>query len=230
MGERVALIPARGGSQRIPRKNIKEFLGVPALVRLIRTLQEAAVFDAIYVSTDDEEIAAVAVEAGAQVPFMRPESLSGHITGARPVIQHAIRTLELSGECTVGVFYPTAVLLEAKDIQRSLSMFQDSDSEFVLSVAEFPAPISRALAINEAGFVAPINDGAQARRTQDLEVFYHDLGQFYWGAGSSWLTDIAVVQAQTQGYIIEPWRAVDIDTPDDWRRAEMMFQALHEVI
>ena len=228
MGECVALIPARGGSQRIPRKNIKEFMGVPALVRLIRTLQEAEVFDGIFVSTDDAEIAEIAVSAGAEVPFTRPEALSGNVTGARPVIQHAVRALELDDECTLGVFYPTAVLLGASDVTGSLEVFRSGAAEFVLSVSEFPAPISRALAIDPAGFVAPVNAGAQAQRTQDLESFYHDLGQFYWGSARSWLTDTAVVNARTQGYIIEPWRAVDIDTPDDWRRAELMYQALHD--
>ena len=228
MSERVALIPARGGSQRIPRKNIRDFQGKPALTRLVNTLQDSGVFDAIYVSTDDREIAEVARDAGASVPFVRPAELADSYTGARPVIQHAVRTLGLERRVTLGVFYPAAVLLEPRDVTGSLAVFTDSDAEFVLSVAEFPAPISRALVRNESGLVAPINAQEQGRRTQDLATAYHDLGQFYWGTAGDWLGDTAVIDAKTYGYLIEPWRAVDIDTPEDWTRAELMFRAMHE--
>lgn len=226
----VALIPARGGSRRIPKKNIREFLGRPALERLVQTLQESGVFDRIYVSTDDEEIAKVAVSSGAEVPFIRPAELSDGFTGARPVIRHAIENLSLHGDSTVGVFYPTAVLLEVRDVVDSLALFSASDAEFVLSVAEFPAPIARALTMDEDGVISPVNPGEQARRTQDLARSFHDLGQFYWGTAGSWLGGTAVVNANTRAHVIEPWRAVDIDTPDDWRRAEMLYRVLHGLV
>lgn len=225
---RAALIPARGGSQRIPRKNIRDFAGQPALTRLIRTLQGSGVFDEVYVSTEDDEIAEVATAAGAAVPFRRPLDLADNMTGARPVIQHAVTELKIGGSVTVGVFYPTAVLLDAHDVRASLEMFEGAESDFVLSVGEYPAPIARALTMDEAGIVAPLNSKYQATRTQDLSAAFHDLGQFYWGSADNWLSDVAVVNAKTLGYLIDPWRAIDIDTPDDWRRAEIMYRVLHE--
>lgn len=226
MPARVALIPARGGSQRIPRKNIREFLGEPVLSRLVRTLGASEVFDSIVVSTDDSEIADVARASGASVPFTRPRELADNHTGARPVIQHAVRELKLEPECTLGVFYPTAVMLQPRDVRESLALFDRADVEFVLSIAEYPAPIARALALDDAGLVTPVSREAQNRRTQDLARSYHDLGQFYWGAAGSWARDGAVVDARTRGYMIEKWRAVDIDTPEDWHRAEMLFRVM----
>lgn len=228
MSERVALIPARGGSTRIPKKNIRDFLGRPALDRLVGTLRESGVCDTIVVSTDDAEIADVARAAGAEVPFVRPPELADDFTGARPVIQHAVRELGLGETTTVGVFYATAVLLEPSDVTASLADFRDGDVDFVLSVAEYPAPIARALVMDRDGLVAPIDASEQRTRSQDLDVAYHDLGQFYWGAAGNWLTDVPVVSARTRGYVIDPWRAVDIDTPEDWRRAELLYRVLHE--
>ncbi|WP_449277044.1 pseudaminic acid cytidylyltransferase [Leucobacter sp. GX24907] len=228
MGERIALIPARGGSTRIPKKNIRSFLGRPALERLVETLRTSGVCDTIVVSTDDDEIAQVARAAGAEVPFVRPQELADEFTGARPVIQHAIRELQLDGTSTLGVFYATAVLLEPDDVTASLAIFEQNEVDFVLSVAEFPAPIARALTKDSAGLMAPVDAGAQAHRSQDLGRAFYDLGQFYWGSAESWLTGTAVVNARTLGYEIEPWRVVDIDTPDDWRRAEALYRVRHE--
>lgn len=225
--ERTVLIPARGGSQRIPRKNIKEFLGVPALVRVIRTVQESGTADRVVVSTDDEEISAVARSAGAEVPFMRPAQLADAYTGARPVIQHAVRALGLHSNVRLGVVYPTALLTTAQDLRDSLRLLTGDDYDFVLSVAEFAAPIERALDVDAQRLVTPRDPERIQARTQDLVSTYHDVGQFYWGRARSWLTDVPVVQARCRAVILDSWRAVDIDTPDDWRRAELVFRMLN---
>ncbi len=227
MPETIALIPARGGSRRIPRKNIKNFLGVPALARVVHTLQTSQVIDRVIVSTDDREIASVAQAAGAEVPFIRPVELADDHTGARPVIQHAIEAAELAPGTQLGVFYPTAVLTTPDDVSSSSKLFQNEPCDFVISVVEFPAPIERALDIDERGGVSSRHTEFTQTRTQDLRPAYYDTGQFYWGSVDAWQSDVPVVQSRTHAFIIDPWRTVDIDTPDDWRRAELLHQVLH---
>lgn len=227
--ERVALIPARGGSKRIPRKNIREFVGVPALARVVRTLLESEAVTQVVVSTDDTEIAAVAEESGATTPFKRPAELADSFTGARPVIQHAIEALELGDDKTVGVFYPTAVLTTVDDVRGSVRLFDETDSEFVLAVSEFPSPVQRALVLNQDGAVRPREPEHVLARSQDLDVAYHDIGQFYWGQAGAWRRDIPVVQSRSRAYVVDAWRAVDIDTPSDWLRAEMVFRMLNDI-
>jgi len=226
--ERVALIPARGGSQRIPRKNIKPFLGVPILSRIIDTLEASGSVDRVVVSTDDEEIAEIARGSGADVPFMRPDELADHHTGARPVIQHGIDELDLSDEDVVVVMYPTAVMTTPDDLRTAAEMLLGDDAcEFVLSVAEFPAPVQRALHLGEAGEVSPREPEHLLRRSQDLRSAYYDIGQFYWGRVGAWRSPTPVVRARCRAYVMDQWRAVDIDTPDDWTRAEMVYRVQH---
>lgn len=227
MPDSMALIPARGGSQRIPRKNVREFLGVPALTRVVRTLVESGTVSEVVVSTDDAEIAEVAKAAGAVAPFVRPDSLADSRTGARPVIQHAVRELGLDGGTTLGVFYPTAVLTTVEDVAASAALFAEGRSDFVLAVAEFPAPIERALTVSPEGDLEARWPEQLGARSQDLPRSYHDIGQFYWGHAQEWLTDVPVVVARCRGYVVPTWRAVDIDTPDDWERAELVFGMLH---
>lgn len=219
----VALIPARGGSRRVPRKNVKSFHGVPAIARVIATLQASGLFDAVVVSTDDDEIADVAQAAGGVVPFRRPAELSDDRTGARPVIQHAVRELELDDADTLAVVYPTAVLLSTDDVVQAHSLLT-SDVDFVLTVAEFPAPIRRALALGPAHEVQELNDSDTFSRTQDLDRAFHDVGQMYWGRASAWKGDVPVVRAHTRAFVLPSWRAVDIDTPEDWEHAERVFE------
>lgn len=227
MGSRVALIPARGGSQRIPRKNIKPFVGVPALARVISGVLSSGTVDRVVVSTDDAEIASVARSSGAETPFTRPASLADSHTGARPVIQHAIKELGLDGSALVGVIYPTAVLMTPDDLHRSCALMTEEDCDFVLSVAAFAAPIERALTLDQTGRVAPVNPSHILTRTQDLAVAFHDIGQCYWGRATGWLGSEPVVTSRSRAYVVESWRAVDIDTPEDWVRAEMIYRLLH---
>lgn len=223
----MVLIPARGGSQRIPRKNIKDFLGVPALTRVVHTVIDSRTADRVVVSTDDAEIAEVARAAGAETPFLRPPELADSRTGARPVIQHAIDVLDLPDAARVGVVYPTALLTVADDLRTSAALLNDEDCDFVLSVTEFAAPVERALLVNDENMVHPRDPGSILARTQDLQQAYHDVGQFYWGSAGAWRTATPVVQARCRAFVLDMWRAVDIDTPTDWLRAEMIFRVLH---
>lgn len=228
MVERVALIPARGGSQRIPRKNIKKFLGIPALSRVVSTVVASGTVDRVVVSTDDLEIADIARCSGAEVPFIRPDVLADSHTGARPVIQHAVNALGLRDTAVLGVIYPTALLTSVQDLRGSAALFAQGDCDFVLSVAEFPAPVERGLLVGAGGEVRPRDPESLGMRSQDLPRTYHDIGQFYWGGARSWRGDVPVVQARCRAFVIDSWRAVDIDTPADWLRAEMVYRMLHE--
>lgn len=226
--ERVALIPARGGSRRIPRKNIRSFLGTPILSRIIDTLEASGTVDRIVVSTDDAEIAEIARRSGADVPFLRPADLADDYTGARPVIQHGLNALELADDDVAVVMYPTAVMTTPEDLRSAASMLLGEEScEFVLSVAEFPAPVQRALHLSATGEVSPREPENLLRRSQDLRTAYFDIGQFYWGRVGAWRSATPVVQARCRAYVVDQWRAVDIDTPEDWTRAEMAYRVLH---
>lgn len=224
----LAIIPARGGSKRLPRKNIREFAGRPMIAYAIQAARDAGLFDRLLVSTDDDEIAGVAREWGAEVPFMRPAELAGDHASTGQVIAHAI------GACGDGdppfhyicCIYPCVPLLRGGDIVEGLELLQRSGADYCYPVAEFPAAIQRALRRDAAGRMSPFNPEHQLTRTQDLERAYHDAGQFYWGARQAWLSNPRIL-IHGAGLPIPNWRAVDIDTEDDWARAEMIFNSIH---
>lgn len=226
MSKPIALIPARGGSQRVPRKNVRDFLGRPIIARVIQTLLTSGTVEQVVVSTDDAEIAEVAREAGATTPFVRPDSLADSFTGARPVIQHAVTELALPHDSVMGVFYATAVFMTADDVKGSLALLDEAEVDFVMGAAEFPAPIERAFSVDHQGQVHVRESAHIATRSQDLAPAYYDVGQFYWGRAGSWLTPIPVVAARTRAYVLDSRRVVDIDTVDDWARAEALFKVL----
>jgi pseudaminic acid cytidylyltransferase len=213
---RLAIIPARGGSKRIPRKNIREFAGRPMIGYAIAAARDAGLFDRIIVSTDDDEIAAIAREQGAEVPFKRPPELSNDTAGTVPVIQHAVQALALAQAGTPAVqvccIYPGVPLLQARVLRQALERLESSGCDFVFPVLEFPSPVQRALARDADGSTRSMFPEHAQTRTQDLPAAYHDAGQFYWGTGT---------------IVLPSWAAVDIDTPDDWARAEALFHALN---
>ena len=219
----MALVPARGGSRRVPRKNVRNFHGVPTITRVIQTLQATGLFDAVVVSTDDDEVAAVATKASAEVPFRRPAELADDRTGARPVIQHALDQLQLPDDDVLAVVYPTAVLLQPEDVLKAHGLL-GPQVDFVLTVAEFPAPINRALSVGEDGMVGELSSVHTHTRTQDLGRAFHDVGQMYWGTVGAWRGDSPVVRARTRALVLPAWRAVDIDTVEDWEHAERIFE------
>ena len=223
----VAVIPARGGSKRIPRKNVRLFLGTPLIARTVQAVVDAGLFDRVIVSTDDDEIASVAASAGADVPFVRPATLSDDHTGTREVIRHAVAELESHGLAfdLVCSIYATAVLLQSEDLKASRDALVAGRADFVFSATTFAFPIQRALRVDDDGSVAMIHPEHRRTRSQDLEEAYHDAGQFYWGRRDAWMSDEPMFGGRSRIHRLPRWRVQDIDTMEDWERAEMTVRA-----
>lgn len=230
----VAIVPARGGSKRIPGKNIRPFLGVPLLTRTIEVLRGANLFDRIVVSTDDPTIAETALRAGADVPFTRDASLADDHTPTAPVVADAVVRLEAEMAVMldpVCVVYPTAVFLQADDLRAALDCLISTEASLVFSAASFPAPIERAWRVDGAGRGQMIRPEYRLARSQDLPATYHDAGLFYWGTRGYWLAAAAGADQHgepTRLYVLPRWRAVDIDTPEDWEQAELLYRLAAE--
>lgn len=227
----VAVIPARGGSKRIPRKNIKPFCGKPMIAWSIEAALQSGCFGRVLVSTDDAEIAAVARQYGAEVPFVRPAELSDDHTGTMPVIRHAIEWCIQQGQAPERVccMYATAPFMRAEDIRRGLELLQANGCDYAFSVTSYPFPIQRAIRITPQGRVAMFYPEQFNTRSQDLEEAYHDAGQFYWGTVAAVLADKMIFASGAAPVILPRHQVQDIDTPEDWLRAELMFKAWREL-
>ena len=223
----LAVIPARGGSKRIPGKNIKSFCGRPMIEYAIEAAQRCGLFARIVVSTDSEDIATVARQAGADTPFMRPASLSGDHTTTAKVLQHALVELEAGGTydnaCCV---YPAVPFLRADDLRAGYDLIEFGRTGSVFAVCEYDAPIWRAFEQRSDGTLGLLWPEHRDTRSQDLPVAVHDLGQFYWVRVSDFMADPVVFTGTSRGVPIERHRAHDIDTPEDWQRAELIYRAL----
>lgn len=221
----IAVIPARGGSKRIPRKNIRAFHGRPMLAWPIDAAKACGLFGRIIVSTEDEEIAAVARSLGAETPFRRPAGLADDHAPTPAVVRHALETIggDFEYACCI---YPTAPLLRAGDLRRSFeTLAARTDKSFALGVTTFAFPVQRAVRIDEQGALAPLYPEFRDARSQDLEPAYHDAGQFCWGRAAAWLAGEPVFSDRTLPVIL-PRRVVqDIDTAEDWETAELLFEA-----
>jgi len=229
-GNKVAIIPARGGSRRIPRKNIKLFAGKPIIAWSIEAAIAANCFDKIIVSTDDEEIAEVARNYGAETPFIRPKELSDHYTGTNEVVKHAIEWLEenkfpLSLACCI---YATAPFIQSQFLQKAFKEIEKNNINFSYSVTSFPFPIQRAIRINKENRAEAIWPENISKRSQDLEETYQDAGQFYWGTADAFKQNLSIFSVTSVPVILPRYFVQDIDTPEDWIRAEIMFKALVE--
>jgi N-acylneuraminate cytidylyltransferase len=221
---RLAIIPARGGSKRIPRKNIKPFGGKPMIAWSIAAAQQSGCFDRIIVSTDDPEIAEVAKVHGAEVPFMRPLELSDDHTGTIPVIAHAISWESAQGKkvsqaCCI---YATAPFVRAEDLKRGLEVLESSGADYSFAVTSYPFPIQRAVRITPEQRVSMFQPEQFNTRSQDLEEALHDAGQFYWGRAKAWLAGLPLFNEGSAPIVLPRYRVQDIDTPEDWIRAELM--------
>lgn len=225
---KLAVIPARGGSRRIPRKNIKPFCGRPMIAWTIEAAKQSRCFDRLIVSTDDLEIANVAREYGAEVPFMRPAELSDDLTGTVPVITHAVKWLQENGATPqfVCCLYATAPFLQPADLRQGLEKLQTSEADYAFSVTSFPFPIQRALRLIKDERVEMFAPEHLNSRSQDLEEAYHDAGQFYWGRAEAWLAGRPLFSPKSAAVQLPRSRVQDIDTPEDWQRAEFMFKAM----
>lgn len=225
----VAIIPARGGSKRIPRKNIREFCGKSMIVWSIEAARNSGAFDRIIVSTDDAEIMRISIENGAEVPFERPTELSDDNVGTLPVIRHAVQWLNANG-CTVSnacCIYATAPFLRKDDLTDAMELLTGNPgTDFAFSVTAFDFPILRAIRLGENNRTSMFWPEHESARSQDLPSAFHDAGQFYWGTASAWLTKEKIFSSVSRAIILPPHLAQDIDTPADWIQAELKFKAL----
>lgn len=224
---RLAVIPARGGSKRIPRKNIREFCGRPIIAWSIEAALRSGCFDRVVVSTDDEQIAAAACACGAEVPFLRPAALADDHAGTLAVMRHAVETLAVDQQAgLVCCIYATAPFLRAEDLRRGLETLEQSGADYAFSVTSFAFPIQRALRLTPRGRVEMFDPAQFATRSQDLEEAWHDAGQFYWGRAAAWLDEAPLFGHGAAPVILPRHRVQDIDTPEDWLRAEWLFRAM----
>ena len=226
---KIAVIPARGGSKRIPRKNIRVFCGKPIIAYSIAAAQQTGLFDQVVVSTDDEEIATVAREFGATTPFIRPKEIADDFTGTNAVVKHAVawfnaQSNDVTHACCL---YATAPLVQANFITEGYEALSRSDAAFAFSVTSYAFPIQRAVRITPDGRVDAIYPEHRMTRSQDLEHAYHDAGQFYWGTARAFLEDMPMFAPHSIGVILPRHLVQDIDTLEDWDRAELMYRVIN---
>ena len=224
---KLGIIPARGGSKRIPRKNTKDFLGKPIIAYSIETALESGLFDEVMVSTDDKEIAKIAIKYGAKVPFIRSDENANDFATTVDVILEVLNQYKEEGKifeqaCCI---YPTAPFVSSEIIKRALDLLIINKYDTVFPVMEFSFPIQRAVKINQ-GKIALFQENYLNSRSQDLEKAYHDAGQFYWfdvgklwGNEKLWTDNTGVV-------IIKESQGQDIDTLEDWKLAELKYSLL----
>lgn len=223
----IAIIPARGGSKRVPRKNIREFCGRPMIAWPIATALESGLFDHIIVSTDDMEIADVAHDAGAEVPFSRPLGLADDYTGTTDVIAHALSWAanvgwEVDAACCI---YPTAAFILADDLRQAHQLL-DQECDYAFAAVRYGHPPQRGFMHSDGGGLRLVQPEYENTRTQDLPPIYHDAGQFYWGKAAAWMERLPLFGSRARFIDLPPWRAQDIDREEDWMMAELVFKAI----
>lgn len=226
----VAIIPARGGSKRIPGKNVKPFVGKPIIAWSIEAAIAAGIFDRIIVTTDSEEIARVAGKYGAETPFVRPPELSDDHTPTAPVIAHCLEWLAAQGTpaqygCCI---YATAPFLRAEYVRQGFELMVNRQVSSVFSVTTFPFPIFRALRLAKDGHLTMFWPEHELTRSNDLPEAFHDAGQFYWLESETFLQTRRVYGQDALPVILPRYLVQDIDTPEDWLTAEYMFRALQQ--
>ncbi|MBN1548064.1 MAG: pseudaminic acid cytidylyltransferase [Syntrophaceae bacterium] len=225
---KIAVIPARGGSKRIPRKNIKLFCGKPMIAWSIEAAKESGLFDHIIVSTDDSEIAEEAKRWGAEVPFVRPPELSNDYAGTTEVIAHAVlwaldQGWDVDAVCCI---YATAPFVQVSDLKRGKDALESGNWLYAFTVTEFAAPIFRSFKETPDGGIEMFFPEHFTARSQDLPLALHDAGQFYWGRPSAWTSRKRIFDHHSKPIKIPRWRVQDIDTQDDWKRAELVAAAV----
>jgi len=217
----IAIIPARGGSKRIKGKNLKNFNGTPIIANTIKILKKSKLFDKIIVSTDHEKIKKISIKTGALVPFKRPKFLSDDFTGSGEVIKHCIKYIEKKYDfkyiCCV---YPCNPFLSIKDLQSGYKKINSKKSDFIFSATEYQFPFFRSFIFSKKSGCKMIFKRYYKKRSQDLNKIYSDAGQFYWGTKKTWLSKKNIYSKKANFILIPKWRYHDIDTPEDWTRAE----------
>ena len=223
----IAIIPARGGSKRIPRKNIRSFYGRPMIAWPIAAAGASGLFSHIVVSTDDDEIAEVARQAGAEVPFRRPDDLADDHSGTSDVIVHALSWAIEAGwpveaACCI---YPTAAFVSPADLAEGRQLLSP-ECDYAFAAVRYGHPPQRGFLRAEEGSPQLLQPEHHATRTQDLPPVYHDSGQFYWGTREAWMERRPFFGSSSRFIELPPWRAQDIDRDEDWTMAERMFAAM----
>jgi pseudaminic acid cytidylyltransferase len=230
MKNAIAIITARGGSKRIPKKNIKEFFGKPMLHYAIGACQNAGIFSEIMVSTDSDEIAKVAVDGGACVPFMRSEKTSDDFATTFDVLEEVIVNYKKAGRefDTVCCVYPCVPFLSGQTLQNAYNQLAASGNDALMPMCKYPVPIEWAMKI-ENGILIPNDKAALLIRSQDLVPKYFDVGMFYIIKTSVLITEKTLVPAKTMAYIMDEREVQDIDTVDDWKMAELKYKLIKGV-
>ena len=227
----LAVITARGGSKRIPRKNIKEFCGQPIITYSIKAALESGVFEEVMVSTDDAEIAEIAKGAGAQVPFMRSSDTANDFATTADVIAEVLESYKQCGKTfdAVCCIYPTAPFVSATKLQNAMNLLEEKDADSVLPVVRFSFPPQRSV-VMEDGFMKFKWPEHALTRSQDLEPFYHDAGQFYCINVNSFAEQKKMVMEKTVPIEMPELEVQDIDTEEDWQIAEVKYKVMQQKV
>lgn len=225
---RIAVIPARAGSKRIPRKNIREFAGKPIIAWPIEAALESDLFDSVIVSTDDEEIANVSLSFGATVPFVRPSNLADDFSDTKAVVRHAISVLgfERDFASQICCIYPTSVFVTPEYLKHGLNLLNAKKCHFTLSITGVDARVLRSFTQDSAGRLKMVFPENYNKRTQDLSPLFCDAAQFYWGSVSAWQGAEPFFSENSLGVSLDSSRVADIDTEVDWVSAEKIFQSI----
>lgn len=225
----IAIIPARGGSKRIPRKNIRDFCGKPLIAYSIVAARECALFEHVIVSTDDAQIREIANEYGAETPFVRPAELADDHATTVPVIKQAVAWVQehLGKVNHVCCIYATAPFIQASALRQAHDLLiEKAVTGYVFSATTFPFPIQRAFKVKPTGLVEMFEPHNYMTRSQDLEEAYQDAGQFYWGSAEAYMSEKIFFSTDSMAYLLPRHMVQDIDTLEDWKRAERMYEAL----
>lgn len=223
----IAIITARGGSKRIPRKNIKDFLGKPILAYSVQAALESKLFDEVMVSTDDEEIAAIALQYGAKVPFLRSAQNADDYATTAVVLKEVLETYEKNGQSFAWMccIYPTAPFITAKKLCNAMQEIQNKNAEALVPVVKFSYPPQRCFVVQANKLVYRWPENIQ-KRSQDLEPFYHDAGQFYFAKVEAFKRSNTLVPVHTIPYILDEMEVQDIDSIEDWEMAEIKYKIM----
>ena len=226
----IAIITARGGSKRIPKKNIKSFCGKPIIAYSIEAAVNSQMFDEVMVSTDSQEIAGIAVEYGANVPFLRSEATSNDFATTADVLDEVVREYRIRGKFfdSICCIYPTAPFVTAEKLADAMSAFTELEGDSLMTVVQFSFPPQRAVVIRNNRVVFQYPENA-LRRSQDLEPVYHDCGQFYICDTAVFLEKHSMITDNTIPYIISEEEVQDIDNMSDWLIAEAKYKVLHHM-
>lgn len=238
---KICIIPARGGSKRIVGKNLKIFIDRPIIAYAIEIAKRSGLFDRIIVSTDNDEIARAARQYGAEVPFIRPANLADDHATTLDVITHAIQWLaenEARSIDAICCLYATAPFIRVEDLIQGLALLKSGDAkanqhrnqgtQYSFAATRFSFPIQRSIRCNQNGQIEMFWPEHFSTRSQDLEIAYHDAGMFYWGKPSAFLSSLPIFAPHSKMVLIPHFRVQDIDEPDDWLRAEMLYQILSQ--